>query len=186
MLTQEKVRELYDYNPETGELISKTTKRPVSSRTQRGYLYASIRSSKVKKSYKVHRLIWLYYYGYFPENSIDHIDRDKTNNRLSNLREVSNSCNMRNSSQRRSSTGIKGTCLTKRKSGIYFQVYITIMGEIKYLGFFKDLDEAVCHRLAAEQSINWNGCDSTSPAYLYVKKMQEDTLYKNKIEISLQ
>lgn len=32
-------------------------------------------------------------------------------------------------------------------------------------------DEAVCHRLAAEQCVNWPGCDSSSPAYQYVQKM---------------
>ena len=40
-----------------------------------------------------------------------------------------------------------------------------------YLGIYKDFDEAVCVRLAVEQCVNWEGCDSNSPAYQYVQKM---------------
>jgi len=48
------------------------------------------------KRYLVHRIIFLMHYGYMPENDIDHIDGNKLNNRIENLREVSKSCNMKN------------------------------------------------------------------------------------------
>ena len=38
----------------------------------------------------------------------------------------------------------------------------------KHLGICEDFIEAVAHRLAGEQAINWSGCDSTSPAYLFM------------------
>ena len=43
--------------------------------------------------------------------------------------------------------------------------------KIKNLGGYKNFDEAVCHRLAAEQCLVWDGCDNSSTAYQYVQKM---------------
>ncbi len=49
-----------------------------------------------QKSYLAHRLAWLYVHGEFPKNLIDHIDKDKTNNRIDNLREATHAENMQN------------------------------------------------------------------------------------------
>ena len=38
-----------------------------------------------------------------------------------------------------------------------------------HIGRYDDFDEAVCHRIAIEQCLGWSGCDSSSPAYRYVR-----------------
>lgn len=61
------------------------------------------------KLYKAHRLIFLYHHGYFPEHGIDHINKVRDDNRIENLREASQSCNMRNiGMQVNNTSGIKG------------------------------------------------------------------------------
>jgi hypothetical protein len=103
-----------------------------------------------------------------PEHGLDHIDQDRSNNRIENLREVSQACNIRNSKQRESLSGIKGVTWNSRYNK--WRAYIMINGKNIYLGLHSDIIEAACHRLAAEQAENWEGCDKTSPAYLFVKK----------------
>lgn len=103
-----------------------------------------------------------------PEHGIDHIDQNRINNRIENLREASPQCNMRNRKQQKSTSGIKGVYWYKAANK--WRAQIQINGKNIFLGYHDDLLEAACHRLAAEQAENWSGCDTTSPAYLFVKK----------------
>jgi len=170
MLTQKRLKQLLNYDPETGKFTRKVKsvihpnlELPVGSSTDSGYITICI------KGYKglAHRLAWLYVYGYIPENDIDHINRIKTDNRINNLREVSRQCNLRNTGNRKNNTsGVKGVSFNKKSNK--WQVSIAVNNKLYYLGRFDDFIEAVCHRLAAEQCLNWNGCDSNSPAYQYV------------------
>lgn len=171
-LTQEEVREQLDYDPETGELRWKDWKkgrkmgRAVGTRRRDGYLVINING----KLYATHRVIWLWWHGYFPENEIDHIDRDKLNNRLSNLREVSRTCNSRNcgvsSNNKSGVTGIHWDVRCEK----WFSV-IMVAHKHKFLGLHTEFTEAVAHRLAAEQCLDWAGCDSNSSAYQYMKRV---------------
>ena len=169
-LTQEEVRKHLNYNPETGELMWREWRRGRKTslnvgRTQsNGYMQLQINGTL----YQLHRVIWLWVYGYFPENEIDHINRVRSDNRLSNLREVSRTCNARNCGiDPRNKTGVKGIYWeTKRKAWLSS---IKANDKRKHLGRFKDFTEAVAHRLAAEQCLDWAGCDSNSPAYQYMK-----------------
>ncbi len=81
-------------------------------------------------------------------------------------------CQSRNTGLRSDNTsGVKGVCVRVSKIGtVRFSARITLMGEDAYLGIFASFTEAVCHRYAAEQCLNWAGCDSSSPAYLYLKE----------------
>ena len=169
-LTQEEVRRLLDYNPETGELRWRAAKgrrnmcRAVGA-TSRGYLVIRIN----RKLYSNHRLIWLWVYGYFPENQIDHINRIRSDNRIENLREVTQTCNNRNcgmSSNNKS--GVTGVHWFARCST--WQSHIMVDYKRKHIGYHTDFTEAVAHRLAAEQCLNWEGCDSNSSAYRYMKE----------------
>jgi hypothetical protein len=98
-MTQETVQMLFDYNPETGVMRRKIS---VSSRAQRGYVvgcettagYLVVRYDG--KLHYVHRLIWLHVYGAWPVSEIDHIDGNRRNNKLDNLREVTRSQNLHN------------------------------------------------------------------------------------------
>ena len=109
----ELVRELLDYNQETGELTWKSCRasnaKPgdtAGSLHDSGYIRVSIN----KVYYRAHRLIWLYVTGSDPlDSQIDHIDGDKTNNCFCNLRKANNSQNQHNTGLRLSNgSGYKG------------------------------------------------------------------------------
>ena len=116
MLTQEIVRELLDYEPETGKLIWKKRNRKwfksdgdfkswnskhfgkEAFKQNDGMNYFS--GKILDKSYRAHQIIWLWVYGKWPEQ-IDHINHDRKDNRWFNLREVSQEENMKNQSKRK-------------------------------------------------------------------------------------
>lgn len=130
--------------------------------------YVLLRINKVL--YKAHRLVWLYHNGYFPENQIDHIDRERANNRIENLREVSQICNSRNMKTRGSNTsGIKG--LYWEESTQKWIVQAKVKYKHIHLGCFQDYDEAVCHRYAFEQCVGWHGCEVDSPTKKYIDSL---------------
>ena len=182
-ITQETVKGLFDYKD--GNLVWKIA---VNSRAQPGYIAggADKKSGYLKiqidnKQYSAHRVMWLWHHGYFPEHQIDHINRDRSDNRIENLREVSAQCNQRNSRQRKSISGIKGVgwdnCNKK------WLVNIKINGVLINLGRYDSMLEAACHRLAAEEFEGWPGCDSNSPAFVFVQKMLFESGSKNENNI---
>lgn len=78
------IKEHFHYNPETGELSRDDRSGGLGSLDKNGY-----RILKVKgKQFKYHRVVWLVCNGKFPDKELDHIDRNKLNNRIENLREV--------------------------------------------------------------------------------------------------
>ena len=111
--------------------------------------------------------------GYFPEHGIDHKDRIKTNNKWSNLKEKTTSCNVRNqSAPHTNKSGVKGVALHNRppeKGGKTWRVLIFVNGKQKHLGSKSDLVEAVALRLASEQCLNWHECDEDSSAYNFIQ-----------------
>lgn len=168
-LTQGRVRELFEY--QDGNLIRRTSQ---GRRGKGGDVAGSLNSDGYMdtgvdgKLYRNHRLIWLWHYGYFPEHGLDHIDRDKLNNRIENLREASPSCNQRNTETRANNTsGVKGVSWCKRARK--WRARIKINGEDIHLGYHDDPTEAVAHRLAAEQCLDWEGCDRNSPAFVFMR-----------------
>lgn len=171
-LTQERLKEVLHYDPDTGIFIWINTKaNRLNNGDVAGYKepsgYIQIRVYGVL--YKAHRLAWLYIYGYFPEHGLDHIDRIPCHNCIDNLREESQSCNMRNTGNNKNNTsGIKGVSFDSRKNK--WCAYIMINYIKKSLGIYESFENAVCARLAGEQCLNWSGCDSSSPAFIYVNK----------------
>ena len=170
-LTQEQVKKLFKYNPDTGDLICKVRRGnnggigDVAGYCNKGYLQVTIDG----KGYYNHRVIWLYVHGYIPEHDLDHINRKRFDNRIKNLREVSRQCNNRNCGNRNNNTsGVKG--IFWHKTIKKWQANIGVNRELKHLGYYDEFDNAVCARLAGEQCVNWSGCDSSSPAFKYVKK----------------
>ena len=97
----------------------------------------------------VHRLIWVMHYGQIPPDLyVDHIDRDKKNNRIENLRLVTHAQNQRNKSfSVKSNTGKLGVSKVLNR----YCASITINGRTKKIGSFKTLKEAVAARAIAEQ-----------------------------------
>lgn len=107
-ISQEYVLSAFDY--QDGQLIRKTGRKgeigTVAGCIHKGTGYIHI---KIKaKAFKAHRLIFLYHNGYLPE-LIDHIDGNKLNNRIKNLREASKQENSHNQKVRlTNSSGVKG------------------------------------------------------------------------------
>jgi hypothetical protein len=92
MLTAERLRELLHYDPETGVFTSKNTGKVLGWRHGAGYTSMHVFGGR----YLAHRLAWLYVNGEWPRNVIDHIDGLRTNNAISNLRDVSRLVNSQN------------------------------------------------------------------------------------------
>ncbi len=92
ILTQSTLKSLLHYDPETGEfrwLTSSSNRAPMgtipSNLSSDGYLRIRVAG----KQYRAHRLAWLYVYGKFPSEHIDHINHDILDNRIENLRDSS-------------------------------------------------------------------------------------------------
>lgn len=157
MITQEYLKELFYYNGE--DLIWKVTK---AKRIKVGTIAGNI--NKVSgyrvivvdgKYYKAHRLIWLYHYGSFPDNSIDHIDQNPSNNRIENLRDVTNQENHKNQSKYKNNTsGITGVYWDKDAGK--WRAQGRINGKLMHLGFFTDKFEAICARKSWENKNNFH------------------------------
>jgi len=125
-----------------------------------GYWFICISGMKFLE----HRVVWAIVNGYLPENQIDHIDRDKLNNKIDNLRETSGMCNLRNTGNPKNNTsGVKGVCFSVKANKWISQIKVDSV--VGYLGSHVSFQEAVLHRYAAEQCLDWSGCDSSSPAY---------------------
>ena len=81
-------RESFDYNPETGAL---RWKKDPATNVQKGYLAGRrhqnghLEVGLGKTTYMVHHVVWALVYGEFPERTLVHVNRDKTDNRLANL-----------------------------------------------------------------------------------------------------
>jgi len=92
----------------------------------------------------LHRLIFLYHFGRWPTNQIDHIDGNPKNNCIENLREATNSQNNHNKAKPINNTsGYKGVSYCKAAKK--WETYITIDRKRKYLGLFECPKEAAKH-----------------------------------------
>lgn len=163
MLTQENLKKVLNYDKETGIFTRIKTGEIAGCLTPKGYLFISVEN----KRYQAHRLAWLYVYGYMPENGIDHINRIKNDNKIINLRECKQQCNIVNSDNRRDNTsGVKGICFDKQKNK--WRSAIMVDGKQIHLGYFMDKLIAAKARLEAEIKYGWENYNSNSPAYQYV------------------
>lgn len=140
MVTQERLRQLFDYNPDAGSFRRKITTGP---RSQKGaivgsyhYGYLTVRIDG--KDYKLHRLAWLYVHGAFPPNGfeLDHKNRNRSDNRIGNLRLATRSQNLANAVRGPS----KG--LFWNKSFNRWVAKINKDGKQFYLGCFKNKADA--------------------------------------------
>jgi len=107
IVNQSRLHSLYDYNPDAGQLISKLYNRPVGWK-HNGYLVVNLHHEGKDRKFKVHQLIWMYLYGRWPDQMIDHIDGDPLNNKLLNLREVTAKQNSENRNKVNAISGYKG------------------------------------------------------------------------------
>lgn len=131
-LTLEFLKANFDYDPIAGTFTRRyASGRPTGRATKQGYIHISIGH----KDYFAHRLAWFYVHGEWPDGIVDHIDRNKKNNAISNLRLVSKSQNAVNSKMRSTNTsGFKG--VHKASGCDKWAAHIRARGSRIYLGLF--------------------------------------------------
>lgn len=140
MITQERLKELFEYKDGRLDRRGRRAKggrhKPIGTWDNRGYLRVAID----KKRYSVHRLIFLYHHGYIPE-FLDHINRDRGDNRIENLRECTQQQNMANSSiSKRNTTGYRGVFYSKDVGKHASR--INHGGRVRLIGYFDTPQEA--------------------------------------------
>lgn len=155
-LTIERLRELLDYNPTTGDLTWKVHKSirvragdKITGRNHSGHLRVGIDC----KRYLAHRIAWFHYYEKWPLNRLDHIDHNPSNNRLSNLREATHAQNLWNrGAPRHNTSGFKGVSyVTHCKK---WDARITANGKLLLLGLFATPEEAHVAYCAAAKRLH--------------------------------
>jgi hypothetical protein len=156
------INKVLTYNQETGVF---TWNVRVAQRIKIGVMAGSVSKSKnytgylkikvLGKSYLAHRLAWLITYGKFPQKMIDHIDGNKLNNSIKNLREVTRKENMQNTKLRKDNTsGFNGVYFnSQRKKWV---AYVTEDKKMKYLGIFKKKEDAISKRIEADELIGFH------------------------------
>lgn len=163
MVTRERVLQLFDYCPESGFFTRKkgrAGKPPGSiagSLDRKGYVCIGIDF----KMYKAHRLAWLVVHSTMPSFQIDHINRKRADNRISNLRIASPAENLQNreSASRRSASGLIGVSWHKKTKA--WRAKIQCGGTVKSLGYHKSKEEASEAYLKAKAALHPFWCASS-------------------------
>lgn len=154
MLTQERLKELLHYDPETGEFTWRQDRggrragQPAGCKSdKRKYVAVSVDD----KIYRGHLLAWLYMTGEWPKPFLDHKDLNKKNNAFANLRIATKSQNMANrGAQRNSQSGLKGAFYYKAYDKWTSQIWKE--GKAHFLGYFDSKEEAhAAYSVAADR-----------------------------------
>ena len=164
-LTAEYLRSVLHYEPETGIFTWKVSQ---ARRIRVGDVAGSVRADgylavKVRgQIYKAHRLAWLYGLGEWPKLDIDHINRNRSDNRIANLREVTHKQNLQNAGKYSHNTsGHTGVYWYKQTAK--WQAQIAHHQKKIHLGFFNTIEEAISARKAAERLYWADTCTHLPP-----------------------
>ena len=146
-LTQDRLREILSYDPETGIFTNVANRANVRCGDLSGGMagHSYVRISCDRRRYYAHRLAFLAMTGEFPFGEVDHINGCHTDNRWSNLRLASRAENSRNLGlNKTNSTGFKGVRVHKdnRHRNKKYQARIRIEGREKSLGYYSDIRDA--------------------------------------------
>ena len=148
-ISQEMLKERLHYDRETGVFTwldvevngYKVRNKRAGCTNGRGYVIIGFSVAGKPYILTAHRLAWLYEYGEFPSGSLDHINHDKTDNRIINLRIASHRENSRNRSmQSNNTTGHNG--ISFRKPRNKYLAYIKVNYKQKHLGSFENIEDA--------------------------------------------
>jgi hypothetical protein len=142
-ITQERLKELLDYDPETGVFLWKEKRGSAAAGSRAGCLdHHGHRLIRVDRNlYRAGRLAWLHVHGELPEE-VDHRNRIRDDDRLKNLRPSTRPQNCQNTGKHRDNTsGHKGVFWVKREKR--WMVQIRANGKTHYLGHFDEKSRAV-------------------------------------------
>lgn len=148
-----KIEDLLEYDPETGKLSWRVKRGRCAAGSEAGTIgsYGYREIAVDGKKLKAHRIAWYLTYGQWPDDEIDHIDRNRANNALKNLRLASLQQNRWNTGQRKDSRSpFKGVVYEKR-TGKWI-AHIKVNGRYKHLGTFLTAeDAAAAYQTAASE-----------------------------------
>ncbi len=145
-LTKERLHKLLRYDPISGDFYWRVQTNPralVGMKAGANSISLGYRSINVdKKTYKAHNLVWFYFHGVFPKNVIDHINGNRMDNRIENLRDVTQQQNVWNlqRAMRNSKSGILGVDWVPPKKK--WRAQIRMDGKKKCIGYFSSAEEA--------------------------------------------
>ena len=116
-LTAQEAKRLFNYDPNTGIITNRTSAKNGKFKVGdeagcvkgEGYRIIGVKKDK----FRAHRLAWLIHYGVWPATELDHINRDKLDNRIENIREVTRGENMFNC-QKHNKHGLRGINYKRR------------------------------------------------------------------------
>jgi hypothetical protein len=157
----EAIRENITYNPKTGDMFwskparGRRTTKACGSKHTMGYRQLCITVDSVSHRILAHRVCWMLHYGEWPENQIDHINGDRSDNRIENLRDVSQAQNQMNKPKFRTRKQNSGPTITHPK---YIGVDRMKGGRWRaicarqYIGMFDTPEEAARARDAAAKA----------------------------------
>lgn len=148
-ITAERLRQLVDYNPETGIFTRKVRNTNSGSGWQdkAGYLYLMIDG----KTYAAHRLAWLHTTGVWPTDEVDHLNGKRDDNRFENLRDTDRTVNMQNTLTVRKNNAVGLMGVHWRKDRSRWVASIRVEGKSTRLGAFKTPEEAAAAYLEGKR-----------------------------------
>ena len=167
----EELRQLLSYDPETGKLFWKSRNREnfatergwkiwlsicqgreaFTSKNSNGYLIARV----CGVSLRAHRVAWAINFGEWPPEDIDHINGNRIDNRIANLRAVTRAENCRNRAlSYRNQSGIYGVSFDQKLNKWIVRIYID--GQQKNIGYFVHKEDAVKCRKSSERALGYH------------------------------
>lgn len=144
MISVDRLRELFHYSPDTGEFIRLVAIGPAKAgevagfKNSLGYVQISVDGTRQY----AHRLAWLYVKGTHPSKLIDHVNGNKSDNRIDNLREASSSENLQNAKEphRDSRSGLRGVAWDRCRGKWLSRVQVNKKSH--HVGYFSTAAEA--------------------------------------------
>ncbi len=157
-ITAERVKEVFSYDPLTGIFTWRVPRPGRKAGEVAGFSRANgyLKLQVDRRAYLAHRIAFLYMHGRWPVGQVDHIDGNRANNRIENLREVDQVANMQNRhrAQKNSSTGFLGVRKDPRRFANPFMAQIMIDGKQKHLGNFPTAEKEHEAYLAAKAQLH--------------------------------
>lgn len=153
-ITAQRLRELVSYDEGTGEFTWLVKRGNADLGSIAGYTnsngYRVIRLDGVR--YRAHRLAWFFAHGVWPSENVDHINGDRADNRIANLRDITQAENLQNQKRahNRSKTGLLGAW----PSGKRFHSCVRVNGKYHELGRFDTAEQAHAAYLEAKSRLH--------------------------------
>lgn len=152
-ITAEEVRAAFEYDPLTGDFVRRGKRTVLGTLNAGGYLMISL----LGWTFRAHRLAWMYVHGRWPSGKIDHINGSRIDNRIENLREVSDAVNCQNLRAPKSHNRSGYLGVVWRPLSLKWAARITVDKKIIHLGLFDSAEAASAAYWTAKRRMH-EGC----------------------------